>query len=52
MVFNEFQISNRNSGIARRSHTHQIVKGDFKREIKLLLFVILLVSYLVVTSFK
>lgn len=34
MIFNKFQISNRNSGIAMRLHTYQIVKGGLNGDIK------------------
>lgn len=49
MIFNEFLISNGNSGIAMRCHSDQIIvkggfNGDFKWEIKLLLFVILVIK--------
>jgi len=34
MIFKEFQISNGNSGIAKRSLTHQIVKGGLNGDFK------------------
>ena len=47
MIFDGFKFSNGNGRIAMRSHTRQIVKGglngDFKWEIKLLLFVVLVI---------